>query len=137
MRRVGWSILGSDEHRSESQPTPSCHPLMKFLQVFHATDDSTLALALTAFQALFATLYPDFSPVAAPVELAGEDATSMSIDSPRLTGIEGIGIKVISNSLEELREPEKSNAVPAMKILAALVLCSRKTPFSPLIVFAD
>lgn len=56
----------------------------------------------------------------------------MVVDPPRLTGIEGIGIKVVANSLDELREPDKSNAVPAMRILAALVVSSSKYPYSAL-----
>jgi hypothetical protein len=43
-------------------------------------------------------------------------------------GVEGVGVKVINNSLEELKEPDKSNAIPAIRILAALMLASSKSP---------
>lgn len=89
------------------------------IEVFHASDDGTLELALTTFQSLFATLYPDLSPMPMPT-----DDASMVVEQPRLTGIEGIGIKVIANSLDELREPDKSNAKPAARILAALLVSS-------------
>jgi DNA repair/transcription protein MET18/MMS19 len=41
-----------------------------------------------------------------------------------VTGVEGVGVKVLANSLEELREPDKSNAKPATRILAALITSS-------------
>lgn len=40
------------------------------------------------------------------------------------TGVEGVGIKVVANSLDELKEPDKSNAKPAIRILAALISSS-------------
>lgn len=50
----------------------------------------------------------------------------MVLEPTRLIGIEGIGIKVVANSLDELREPEKSNAKPAVRILAALQASSSR-----------
>lgn len=43
----------------------------------------------------------------------------MALAAPR--GVEGVGVKVVANSLDELKEPDKSNAKPAVKILAALI----------------
>lgn len=104
-------------------------------QIFHASDEHTADLAVVAFQSLFATLYPDLSTVArvgadasiTTVEEADEETVTaedaaMVIDSP--LGVTGVGIKVVNNSLEELREPDKSNAKPAVRILAALMLAS-------------
>lgn len=108
------------------------------LQIFHASDERTADLAVVAFQSLFATLYPDPSslvrvggdPSLVPVEEGDED--SIAVEEDELVAVltelplavEGVGVKVIANSLEELREPDKSNAKPAVRILAALMLAS-------------
>jgi len=38
--------------------------------------------------------------------------------------IEGIAVQVVRNSLDELEEPEKSNAKPALRILVSLIAAS-------------
>lgn len=79
-------------------------------------------------KSLFATLYPDPSDSEpTPLHAADEDEEAMVIDGPVPNkGVEGVGVKVVANSLEELKEPDKSNAQPAVKILAALMLSSSK-----------
>ncbi|KAI5478911.1 DNA repair/transcription protein [Pseudohyphozyma bogoriensis] len=89
------------------------------IEVFHATDDDSLALALTTFTSLYSTLYPDSSP-----EKPTDD--SMDVDSEGKTGkeIEGVAVKLVNNCLDELREPDKSNAGAAVKIVVALMKSS-------------
>lgn len=77
-----------------------------------------MELALTTFQSLFATLYPDVAP-ASVKEHGAEDGEEMVVDHP--TEIKGVGVKVVANSLEELQEPDKSNATPAVRILTSLI----------------
>lgn len=63
----------------------------------------------------------------------------MSLTTAVPTGsneIHGIGIKVVKNSLDELKEPDKSNAVPAVKILASLIRCSSKLSKLDLVICA-
>ncbi|ORY74067.1 ARM repeat-containing protein [Leucosporidium creatinivorum] len=93
------------------------------IEVFHATDDDTAELALTTFKSLFSTLYPDNSPVAVK-EHGAEDEEMAAPEA--VSGVEGVGVKVVANSLEELREPDKSNAKPATRILAALITSSNR-----------
>lgn len=85
-----------------------------------------MELALTALQSLFATLYPDIPPVSVAQLQTVEEDEEMPADTPALssTGIHGIGVKVVANSLDELKEPDKSNAKPAVKILASLLSSS-------------
>lgn len=114
------------------------------IQVFHATDEATAELAIIAFQSLFATLYPDPSslvrvggdPTMLPVEEGDEDAIEVDRDDTVMLtevpmGVEGVGVKVVANSLEELKEPDKSNAQPAVRILAALTQASSKSTVAP------
>ena len=96
------------------------------IEVFHASDNVTAELALTTFQSLFATLYPD-NPPALVKEVGAEDEEMATVESPK--GVEGVGVKVVANSLDELKEPDKSNAKPAIKILAALIASSSKHSF--------
>lgn len=68
----------------------------------------------------------------------GEDVemsltTAVSTESNE---IHGIGIKVVKNSLAELKEPDKSNAVPAVRILASLIRCSSGLPLIDLALYA-
>lgn len=46
---------------------------------------------------------------------------------PSGVGVEGVAVKMVQNSLDELKEPDKNNAKPAMQILTALV-CSSGAP---------
>ena len=96
-------------------------------QVFHATDPDTMELALTTFQSLFSTLYPDIDPTAvAKLQTVDEDE-EMPIEATaemQSGEIQGVAVKVVANSLDELREPDKSNAKPAARILAALITSS-------------
>ncbi|SGZ26113.1 BQ5605_C024g09837 [Microbotryum silenes-dioicae] len=104
------------------------------IEVFHATDSSMMELALECLRALYSTLYPDTSPVSittttiqsdekdGDAEMPAADADEITTSAP--TGVEGIAIKVVQNSLDELREPDKSNAKPAVQILNALICSS-------------
>ncbi|SCZ87643.1 BZ3500_MvSof-1268-A1-R1_Chr2-2g05109 [Microbotryum saponariae] len=106
------------------------------IEVFHATDSSMMKLALECLRALYSTLYPDTSPVSittttlqsdekdGDAEMPAADADEITKSAPAPTGVEGIAIKVVQNSLDELREPDKSNAKPAVKILNALICSS-------------
>ncbi|KDE05608.1 hypothetical protein MVLG_03980 [Microbotryum lychnidis-dioicae p1A1 Lamole] len=104
------------------------------IEVFHATDSSMMELALECLRALYSTLYPDTSPVSITTttiqsdekdddaEMPAANADEITTSAP--TGVEGIAIKVVQNSLDELREPDKSNAKPAVQILNALICSS-------------
>jgi DNA repair/transcription protein MET18/MMS19 len=94
-------------------------------QVFHATDNDTMELALATAQSLFRTLYPDVSPVEVPKLQTVDEDEEMPMEMT--TGVQGIGVKVVQNSLEELKEPDKSNAKPAVRILAALIGASSES----------
>ncbi|GAA5932916.1 hypothetical protein JCM3775_005263 [Rhodotorula graminis] len=110
------------------------------IEVFHASDDSMQDLALGTMRALFATLYPDETldgsgaAVAQPVAPEGEDAemqpvSELVVESAAAAPedkIEGVAVKVVQNSLDELAEPEKNNAKPAVRILTALVASSAR-----------
>ncbi|GAA5841768.1 hypothetical protein JCM9279_003101 [Rhodotorula babjevae] len=109
------------------------------IEVFHASDDSMQDLALGTMRALFATLYPDetldsSSAAAQPVAPEGEDAEMQPVSELVVESatcgdedkVEGVAVKVVQNSLDELAEPEKNNAKPAVRILTALVASSTR-----------
>ncbi|GAA5902120.1 hypothetical protein JCM8208_002481 [Rhodotorula glutinis] len=110
------------------------------IEVFHASDDGMQDLALGTMRALFATLYPDETldgsgaGVAQPVAPEGEDAemqpvSELVLEAPKddkEDKVEGVAVKVVQNSLDELAEPEKNNAKPAVRILTALVASSAR-----------
>ena len=97
-------------------------------------------LALLAVRALYLTLYPDSnSRTASTAENAGsgsgEDAEMSEAGGAEgakypaaATVVEGVAVKMVQNSLDELKEPDKNNAKPAVRILTALV-CSSGTCF--------
>ncbi|GAA5820973.1 hypothetical protein JCM3770_006154 [Rhodotorula araucariae] len=95
------------------------------IEVFHASDDEMQDLALGTMRALFATLYPDRATIE-DVEMvsAGEEGAGEKTDE--IDKIEGVAVKVVQNSLDELAEPEKNNAKPAMRILTALIASSNR-----------
>ncbi|SCV70456.1 BQ2448_1850 [Microbotryum intermedium] len=104
------------------------------IEVFHATDSSMMELALECLRALYSTLYPDTSPVSITTttihsketdgdsDMPPADAEEITTSAPKR--VEGIAIKVVQSSLDELREPDKSNAKPAVKTLNALICSS-------------
>lgn len=101
-----------------------------------------MELALTAFQALFSTLYPDVTQTSiVKLQTVDEDEEMPLVESEievsNPTGVIGIGVKVVANSLEELREPDKSNAKPATKILAALIVSSSEFVFKLFFVLVE
>ncbi|BGP17780.1 hypothetical protein JCM10213v2_005822 [Rhodosporidiobolus nylandii] len=92
------------------------------IEVFHASDAGMQDLALRTFQALYSTLYPD-TPSPAPADGDAEmvDASAASVGEKGGEKIEGVAVQVVDNCLDELKEPEKQNAKPAVRILTALV----------------
>ncbi|GAA6032143.1 hypothetical protein JCM8097_007094 [Rhodosporidiobolus ruineniae] len=100
------------------------------IEVFHASDTPMQDLALSTFRSLFATLYPDSLSAPAPVQ-GGEDvemttagaAEKKEVEEEK---IEGVAVQVVENSLDELKEPEKNNAKPAVRILTALIASSAR-----------
>lgn len=87
-----------------------------------------MELALVTFKSLFSTLYPDVTLTSVvnlqTVDEDEEMTSEIEVEQSNPTGVSGIGVKVVANSLDELREPDKSNAKPAVKILAALIASS-------------
>lgn len=93
-------------------------------------------LALGTMRALFATLYPDetLDGSGAVAQPEGEDAEMQPVSELVVEGeprggedkdkVEGVAVKVVQNSLDELAEPEKANAKPAVRILTALIASS-------------
>ncbi|GAA6003750.1 hypothetical protein JCM10207_003581 [Rhodosporidiobolus poonsookiae] len=118
------------------------------VEVFHASDTDMQDLALKTLRSLFATLYPDSTPAAPangadesapPLTPGGEDTVMTSPEGGESASaaeqdeeqkpkagdkIEGVALKVVENSLDELNEPEKNNAKPAVRILTALIAAS-------------
>ncbi|KAM0750891.1 hypothetical protein T439DRAFT_325940 [Meredithblackwellia eburnea MCA 4105] len=97
------------------------------IEVFHATSDEMQDLALDCFQSLMATLYPD-SPSPSP---SSNETNEMDVDTPPTSvsnskEIKGVAVKVVKNSLDELQEPDKSNAKPATRVLVALMGASNR-----------
>ncbi|GAA6016857.1 hypothetical protein JCM11491_001829 [Sporobolomyces phaffii] len=90
------------------------------IEVFHATDSGMQDLALETFHALFNTLYPD----PAPRDGEGEDVVME--DSTKDDTVKGIAVQVVKNCLDEVDEPEKSNAKPATRILVTLAAASKR-----------
>ncbi|KIJ55124.1 hypothetical protein M422DRAFT_23773 [Sphaerobolus stellatus SS14] len=78
------------------------------LEIFQPIDTETSDCALQTTQTLIQVIYP-----------IGE--TDSSKDAP-----EGLGKQIVEECLEFLKEPEKSKAKPAIKVMAALV---HTTPF--------
>ncbi len=83
-------------------------------------------LALAAIRSLFATLYPD-TPQLHQITHSKEDG-DVDMALPENEAVAGVAVKVVDNSLEELTEPDKSNAKPAAQVLTALMSASRKQP---------
>ncbi|GAA5990089.1 hypothetical protein JCM10908_005818 [Rhodotorula pacifica] len=90
------------------------------IEVFHASDTDMQNLALLAVRALYSTLYPD--PSAAATATGNDEDTEMDTEGSR--AIEGVAMKMVQNSLDELKEPDKNNAKPAARILTALICSS-------------
>lgn len=83
-----------------------------------------MELALAAFTSLFATLYPDM-PTARITEISEHGDTDQSMPAAdSQDDIRGVAVKVVANALEELKEPDKSNAKPAVRILTAFMASS-------------
>ncbi|GAA5866345.1 hypothetical protein JCM8547_000746 [Rhodosporidiobolus lusitaniae] len=94
------------------------------IEVFHATDTSMQDTALTTFRSLFSTLYPD-SPSAKSedIDMSSVEEKEQKVDEEK---VEGVAVKVVENSLDEFKEPEKNNAKPAVRILTALMASSAR-----------
>lgn len=76
-----------------------------------------MELALEAYGSLFKTLYPD-RPAAV---VTSSSANDMDVDVTEPLDAKGVAEKVTKNCLNELDEPEKSNAKPATRILSVMV----------------
>ncbi|GAA5964949.1 hypothetical protein JCM21900_001908 [Sporobolomyces salmonicolor] len=99
------------------------------IEVFHATDNTMMELALVTFHSLFATLYPDATSLVVESTVhggEGEDAEMATAQPLAHDGVEGVAVKVVENSLDELKEPDKNNAKPAVRILCALMASSNR-----------
>lgn len=94
------------------------------VEVFHATDSGLQELALAAIRSLFATLYPD-APQLHQISHSREEG-DVDMLLPERELVAGVAVKVVDNSLEELKEPDKSNAKPAALVLTALMSASRE-----------
>ncbi|GAA6018123.1 hypothetical protein JCM8202_000190 [Rhodotorula sphaerocarpa] len=96
------------------------------VEVFHASDSEMQNHALMAIRALYSTLYPDESSVSIPHAAADGEDTPMTDRPSEVGAIEGVAVKMVQNSLEELGEPDKNNAKPAARILTALISSSNR-----------
>lgn len=88
-------------------------------------------LALHTFRSLYATLYPDHPALPVVEETHAADGGDVEMSSPADTEedkIEGVAVKAVLNSLDELQEPDKNNAKPAVRILTAFVAASSASP---------
>lgn len=98
-------------------------------------------LALLAVRALYSTLYPDSESRTTTPEVAGKGSggdvemdeagggegvkpPAITTTAAAATVVEGVAVKMVQNSLDELKEPDKNNAKPAVRILTALVCSS-------------
>ncbi|BGP41533.1 hypothetical protein JCM10450v2_005582 [Rhodotorula kratochvilovae] len=95
------------------------------IEVFHASDDNMQDLALGTMRSLFTTLYPD-AAASDDTEMATASEDGADEAKDETDKIEGVAVKVVQNSLDELAEPEKNNAKPAMRILTALIASSNR-----------
>ena len=77
----------------------------EFCQIFYSPDAEIEKEALTTLKTLIATLYPD-------------DSDTKAAD---------LALEIIKECQAELKEPEKSKAKPATKVLMACVSASRKS----------
>ncbi|BGP09496.1 hypothetical protein JCM10049v2_005369 [Rhodotorula toruloides] len=99
------------------------------IEVFHASDTDMQDLALHTFRSLYATLYPDHPALPVVEETHAADGGDVEMSSPADTEedkIEGVAVKAVLNSLDELQEPDKNNAKPAVRILTAFVAASNR-----------
>ncbi|GAA5883105.1 hypothetical protein JCM3774_002857 [Rhodotorula dairenensis] len=96
------------------------------IEVFHASDNDMQNLALLAVRALYSTLYPDVTPSSTSRPREGETSAAEDTEMSDEGGaaVEGVAVKMVQNSLDELKEPDKNNAKPAVRILTALVCSS-------------
>jgi len=94
------------------------------VEVFHATDTGLQDLAVAALRSLFSTLYPD-TPQLHQISHSKEEG-DVDMTLPENEMVAGVAVKVVENSLEELKEPDKSNAKPATLVLNALMSASRE-----------
>lgn len=92
--------------------------------MFHATDTGMQDLALATIRSLFSTLYPDGPQVHQITHDSKDGDVDMAM--PENEKVEGVAIRVVENSLLELKEPDKSNAKPAAQVLTALMAASRE-----------
>ncbi|TKA55992.1 hypothetical protein B0A53_01695 [Rhodotorula sp. CCFEE 5036] len=105
-------------------------------EVFHASDDEMQYLALLAVRALYSTLYPDSDSRTTSTTTVAASGSGGDVEMNEAgggeggkppatsTAVEGVAVKMVQNSLDELKEPDKNNAKPAMRILTALVCSS-------------
>ncbi|GAA5979071.1 hypothetical protein JCM5350_007056 [Sporobolomyces pararoseus] len=96
------------------------------LEVFHATETSLQDLALECFYSLFKTLYPDHDDDRGRGGGRGEDTEMKESVGEEEEEEKGIVVQVVENSLEELQEPEKRDAKPAMRILIVVAASSKR-----------
>ncbi|GJN90351.1 hypothetical protein Rhopal_003362-T1 [Rhodotorula paludigena] len=102
------------------------------IEVFHASDTDMQDLALTTMRSLFSTLYPDEDASSAPatvdesVHAPPETEDSEMVPARQDEQIEGVAVQVVQNSLDEMAEPDKNNAKPAVRILTALIASSNR-----------
>jgi len=75
---------------------------MRRLQIFQPVDSDTENDALKAAQSLIRTLYPP-------------------ADSPEHLKLDGLAVDIVQQCKRILREPEKSQAMHAIKVLGALI----------------
>ncbi|GJJ11517.1 hypothetical protein Clacol_005750 [Clathrus columnatus] len=76
------------------------------IEIFQPIDQDTANCALETTQVLITLIYA----------MKDDDTTG---------GTEGIGKEIVNESLEYLKEPEKSKAKPAVKVMAALIRTTR------------
>ncbi|KAM0786372.1 hypothetical protein ACM66B_001840 [Microbotryomycetes sp. NB124-2] len=94
------------------------------IEIFHATETSLQDLSLSAMQSLFATLYPDETP--ASVESGDVHMAELEDKGATSEELAGVAVKVVGNAIEELKEPDKSNAKPACRVLSTLIMTSAR-----------
>lgn len=85
---------------------------MRRIQIFQPVDSETENVALKAAQSLIRTLYPP----------------TVGIEPLKL---DGLVVDIVQECKRILREPEKSQAMHAIKVLGAVVSTTRMSLFIP------